>query len=291
MRTTLPVLVVTLFVSGCTDPAPPDPIAGTFALEGHFVGRVQKSFVCGANGCVIKEDTTAIDGAAAGKVTFDTLTESVVSSSVTLSLGQCLYCLVNSGSIGSALRQGDSVKVGFGVNPILRLLGVYRGDSISGRIESTQSGTVNNTYWGTFVARPAERDPTVTFTLRGLFDSLKITNGQGDTTTRSGAADSIRGRLPIDDLTTAPLAQLTIEQCGPSCFGNTIAGPPARNDLTGAGRRSGDSVVITLWFDLMSRVELRGLYRGDSIAGAITSSRNTSTATIYSGNFVARRNP
>jgi hypothetical protein len=153
MRTTLALLAVTLFVSGCTDPAPPGPIAGTFALEGHFVSRVEKSIVCGPNGCVFKEDTTSVEGAALGEVTFDTLTESTQSSSVALSFSQCSHCLINSGSTGHAWRHGDSVEVLFGLDPTLRLYGVYRGDSISGRMVSAQSGTVTNSYSGTFAAR------------------------------------------------------------------------------------------------------------------------------------------
>ena len=155
MRKIIAVVGVTALLSACTDPAPPVPIAGTFALEAHFVSHGQRGFSCTSSGCVIKEDTTAIDGDAVGTVTFDTLTQSNESSAATLSLGQCAYCLINVASTGHAWRRGDSVDVRFGgVDPSLRLLGVYRGDSISGRIESAQfSDAVTHTYWGTFVVR------------------------------------------------------------------------------------------------------------------------------------------
>lgn len=138
----------------CTEPAPPAPLVGEFSLAGAFESRVQQTFPCNSNGCTIKYDTMPITGIAAGKITFDTLFVSIQSSPVTLNLGQCDYCLVSLGSTGHAWRAGDSVKVIFGpVNPSLQLHGVYRGDSISGRIVATQSGTSNDTYSGTFVAK------------------------------------------------------------------------------------------------------------------------------------------
>jgi hypothetical protein len=277
-------------LAGCTEPEPPTRLAGTFTVSGDFQGLTRQSFPCSVSGCTIQSDTTPITGAISGRITFDSIAGSVQSSTATLSLGQCDYCLVSPGSVGNATQVGDSARVFFGgVGRSFQLLGVYRGDSIAGRMEAVESGTVTNTYWGTFTAKPGQRDPQMALMVRGLFDSLKATNGQGDTTTRAGAADSLRGPLTIDDLTTAPLATLTIDKCGAACFGKTVAMPPARNGFTGAGRRNGDSVVFTLSYDLMSRVEFRGLYLGDSITGAMTSSRNTSIATIFSGRFIAKR--
>jgi hypothetical protein len=106
-----------------------------------------------------------------------------------------------------------------------------------------------------------------------------------------GAADSLRGQLSIDDITTAPIGQLLADKCGAACFSRNGAFPAAYGGYSGAGTRAGDSVSFTMLWDLMSQLSLNGVYRGDSIVGTMTSRYSTSGTTLYTGSFVARRTP
>jgi hypothetical protein len=150
---------------------------------------------------------------------------------------------------------------------------------------------VTNSYWGTFVARRSSPDPTLSFVLRGLFDSVTTTDGQGHIATRAATSDSLRGSLTVDDVSRAPIGQLTVAKCGAACFDRSAASPAAMNGYTGAGTRRGDTVAFHMLWDLMSNIQLRGVYFGDSIVGTMSSYRGTSTSTTYTGAFVARRNP
>jgi hypothetical protein len=292
MRPKSLALLAGAFALACTDPVPPRPLDGTFALNAHFVGREQRTIPCNTGGCTFKYDTTAVQGLATGKVMFDSAAGAALSSVAALSLGQCDFCTISHGSSGSALRSGDSVRVSVqNFTASLRLLGVYAGDTIAGRIEAADvSGGVNNVYFGTFVLKPTERDPQVSFIVRGSFDSLTTTDGQGHIATRAAISDSLRGPLILDDITTAPIGHFTAEKCG-SCFGYSLAAPAAYSGFTGAGTRNGDSLWVPMIWDLMSGIQFHGVYRGDSIVGVMESHRGTSTSTTYTGTFVARRNP
>lgn len=293
MRPTSLALFAAAFALACTDPAPPRPLDGVFTLDAHYIGREQRTTPCSSSGCTFKYDTTSLGGVVSGKIMFDSTGGTGLSSSTALSLAQCDSCIINHGFVGSAVRSGDSVTVSFQtLSASLKLLGVYRGDSIAGRIESgVYTSSVNNVYFGTFVLKPGARDLQVIFTVRGLFDSVTTTDGQGHIATRAAIADSLRGPLTLEDITTAPIGHFAVEKCGGACFNSPAAGPAAYSGYTGAGTRKGDSLWVPVIWDLMSNIQFRGVLRGDSIVGLMTSYRGTSTSTTYTGAFVARRNP
>jgi hypothetical protein len=278
--------------SGCTEPRPP-VLSGTFLVDGRFTDHVRRVTTTGTPDTY---DSTGVDSPVFGKLTFDALVDSAGAAPTKVSLAACDYCLVSSGLLGNfAMHTGDSVRVIIGTNPMLQLLGIFRGDSIAGELISTQSGSGSaGTYTmrnrGTFVARRSEPDKPVYFTLRGLYDSVTTTDGRGNATT-TAASDSLRGPLTIDDITTSPIGQLTVEKCGATCFGRSGAFPAAYGGFSGGGTRRGDSVTFGMLWDLMSSIQLRGVYRGDSIVGRMTSYRGMSTSTTYTGSFVARRSP